>query len=140
MKILLVEDSEGEQLIIQEAFREAQVFCDLRIASDGEEALKLLNNEPPFTKAPRPDLIILDLNLPKINGQEVLSCIRKNTRLEHIPVIVLSNSRTLKDICQCYALNANAYVGKPNGFDGFINLAKMIRMFWIELVCYCSHS
>jgi len=140
MKILLVEDNEGEQLIIQEAFSEAKVNCDLSIASDGEEAIKFLTNQAPFSEAPRPDLILLDLNLPKINGQEVLSSIRQNPRLKHIPVIVLSNSRTLKDICQCYSLNASAYVGKPSGFQGFINLAQMIRMFWIELVCYCSHA
>jgi len=138
MKILLVEDNEGEQLIIKEAFEEAQVNCELAVVSDGEEALKYLKNHGPFKEAARPDLVILDLNLPKVKGQEVLKEIRAERRLSHIPVIILSNSRALKDVCECYELHASAYVGKPPGFEGFIHLAKMIRMFWSDLVCYCS--
>src|SRR5262245_40426814 len=138
MKILVVEDNEGEQLIIKEAFEEAKVYCELSMVNDGEEALQYLENQAPFQDAIRPDLIILYLNLPKIKGQEVLARIKKNVQLSRIPVIVLSNSRTTKDICQCYELCANAYVGKPAGFDGFIHLAEMIRKFWLDLVCYCS--
>src|SRR5262245_34872113 len=113
MKILLVEDNEGEQLIIKEAFEEAKVYCELDMVDDGEQAMQYLENQGPYQDASRPDLIILDLNLPKIKGREVLQRIRQSERLAHIPVIILSNSRALKDICQCYELHASAYVGKP---------------------------
>lgn len=140
MRILLVEDNKGDQVIMGEAFEDAKVQCDLVIVSDGVEALRYLKKGGEYNADHLPNLIILDLNLPKQNGSEVLAQIKKDPKLQHIPVVVLSNSQSPKDICQCYALRANAYVGKPSGFQGFVDFAHTIRLFWIGLVCYCDHS
>ena len=138
MKILLVEDNKGDQVILQEAFEEAKVECDLSIVGDGEEAIQFLKKTGKFKEAQRPNLIILDLNLPKKSGLEVLSEIKRDPEIENIPVIVLSNSTAKKDICSAYALNASVYVGKPAGFQRFVDFARMIKVFWGELAHYCA--
>ena len=140
MRILLVEENKGDQMIMQEAFQQANVSFDLDIVNDGIEAIDFLNREGEFQKALRPDLIILDLNLPRKSGREVLAYVKSDPRFQHLPVIVFSNSSSQKDICECYSLKVNAYVVKPARFQGFVDFAHMIRIFWGELVHYCSHS
>ena len=139
MNILVIEDNEPEQVILKEAFEEAGVRCNFDMVKDGVEALEFLTRQGDFSLAARPNFIILDLNLPKKKGQEVLTEIKTNPKLEHIPVLVLSNSESPKDICQCYALRANAYVNKPSNFQEFVDLAHVINVFWLKLVRYCSH-
>lgn len=139
MNILLIEDNKGDQVIMQEALNEAQVDCQLNIVQDGVEAMCFLNKEKEYKDAPRPDLILLDLNLPRKNGREVLIEIKKSPKLEHIPLLVLSNSSSKQDICECYSLKANAYIGKPSKFQDFVDLANIIKVFWFRLVQYCSH-
>lgn len=139
MNILIVEDSEPEKIIIKEAFKEANVNCNLCMAKDGVEALEFLNQEGEFERAPKPNLIILDLNLPRKNGLEVLAEVKNNPKWRHIPILIFSNSEFPMDICQCYELNANAYINKPSEFQEFIDLANMINVFWLKAACYYSH-
>jgi CheY-like chemotaxis protein len=139
MNVLIVEDNEPEQLIMKEAFKEARVHHDLYTVKDGIEALDFLRMTGIFHNAPKPDLIILDLNMPRKNGLEVLSDIKNNPRWEHIPILIFSNSEFSKDICKCYTLGVNAYLSKPADFQGFIDLARVIDVFWFKLVRYCSH-
>ncbi len=139
MNILVVEDNEPEQEIMKEAFKEARVEHDLLMVRDGIEALEFLGGKGAFTNAPEPDLIILDLNMPRKKGLEVLSDIKSDPRWGHIPVLVFSNSEFSGDICKCYALGGNAYLSKPVDFQGFIDLAQIIDMFWFKMVRYCSH-
>ena len=136
MNVLVVEDNEPEQVIMKEAFKEAGVFHDLHMVRDGIEALDFLNGKSGFENAPKPDLIILDLNMPRKNGLEVLSDIKNNSKWEHTPVLVFSNSEFSGDIRQCYALGCNAYLSKPADFQGFIDLARVIDVFWFKLVRY----
>jgi CheY-like chemotaxis protein len=138
MNILVVEDNEAERLIMQEAFKEANVQHDLQMVKSGVEALELLNAKGDFA-APKPDLIILDLNMPGKNGLEVLSEIKQNSKWKHIPILIFSNSEYSGDICKCYTLGVNAYLNKPADFQGFIDLARVIDVFWFKLVRYCSH-
>ncbi len=137
MRILLVEDNLGEQTLIKEAFAEVDIKNDLDIVKDGMEAMRFLNREDEYQGAFRPSLIILDLNLPKKDGREVLADIKGNPQLKTIPVLILSNSSSLKDIGECYNLNANVYVGKPSEYEGFLHFAHMIKEFWIKRVFYC---
>jgi CheY-like chemotaxis protein len=139
MKILVVEDNKGDQVILREAFQEAQVDCQLDMVKDGVEAMEYLRREGGFSDALKPDLIILDLNLPKKNGREVLTELKQDPKLQHIPVLVFSNSVSPKDICECYALNANVYAGKPAGYQGFVDFARSVKDFWSGIVLYCAH-
>ncbi len=139
MNILIVEDSEPDQVIMKEAFKEASVQCKLWMVKDGVEALDFLNRRGVYQSAPKPHLIIMDLNLPKKNGREVLGEIRNDPKLEHLPVLVLSNSESPRDICQCYSLGVNAYINKPSIFQDFINLANIVDVFWLKLVKLCPH-
>jgi CheY-like chemotaxis protein len=139
MNVLVVEDNEPEQVIMREAFKEARVDHRLQIVKDGFEALQILNGNSPFQDAAKPDLIILDLNMPRKNGLEVLADIKGNPKWKHIPVLVFSNSESNTDICKCYALGVNAYLNKPADFQGFIDLAHVIDVFWFKLARFCSH-
>jgi CheY-like chemotaxis protein len=139
MNILVVEDNEPEQIIMKEAFKDARVDHDLHVVRDGIEAIEFLRMQGAFHGAPKPDLFILDLNMPRKNGLEVLSEIKNNPEWKHIPVLVFSNSEFSGDICKCYALGANAYLSKPVDFQGFIDLAHVIDTFWFKLVRYCPH-
>jgi len=139
MNILIVEDSEPEQMIIKEAFMEIKVRHDLFMVNDGIEAMEFLQRTGAYQGAPKPDLIILDLNMPRKNGLEVLSDIKENPYLKHIPVFAFSNSDFPRDICKCYAMGVNAYISKPIDFQGFIDFAHVIDTFWFKLVRYCSH-
>jgi len=134
VEILLVEDNEGDIGLIEEVFEEAKIRNTLHIAEDGEEAILFLRGEGKFSGSPRPDIILLDLNLPKKDGREVLREIKEDNHLKNIPVVVLTTSRAEKDILRSYDLHANAYVTKPLDFDQLIKVVKSIENFWLEIV------
>jgi|SRR5665647_1267783 CheY-like chemotaxis protein len=134
VEILLVEDNEGDVGLIEEVFEEAKIRNNLHIAEDGEEAILFLHGEGKFSGSPRPDIIFLDLNLPKKDGREVLREIKEDNNLKNIPVVVLTTSGAEKDILRSYALHSNAYVTKPLDFDQFIMVVKSIANFWLEVV------
>jgi CheY-like chemotaxis protein len=133
INVLLVEDDPGDVLMTREAFEE---YLDnhLDVVSDGAEALSYLRREGEYADAPRPDLILLDLNLPRRDGREVLAEIKADEGLQHIPVIVLTTSRADEDVLRSYQLHANAYVTKPVDFDGFIEAIKQIDHFFVSVV------
>ena len=131
LQVLLVEDSPGDVRLTQEAFREANMSIRLHVASDGVEAMAFLNHEPPHALAPRPDLILLDLNLPRMDGREVLSHIKADPKLMSIPTVILTTSEAEADILNSYELNANCYLSKPVQLDDFQSLVKSINDFWL---------
>ena len=131
MNVLFIEDNEAEQLIMKEAFKEARVDHDLYFVMDGIEALEFLRMEGVFQDVPKPDLIILDLNMPRKNGLEVLSDIKNNPKWKHIPVLIFSNSEFTGDICKCYTLGANAYLNKPADFQGFGLILPMSLTYFL---------
>jgi CheY-like chemotaxis protein len=133
-EILLVEDNEGDVGLIEEVFEEAKIRNSLHVAKDGEEAVLYLHSEGKFSGSPRPDLIILDLNLPKKDGREVLRDIKKDENFHNIPVIILTTSTAERDILRAYELHANAYVTKPLDFNQFIKVVGSIVNFWLEIV------
>ncbi len=130
-QILLVEDSPGDVRLTQEAFHDANPSIRLHVASDGVEAMAFLRREGPHVHAPRPDLILLDLNLPKMDGREVLAHIKKDTSLKTIPTIILTTSDAEADIAKSYQLQANCYLTKPGQLDAFEALVKSINDFWL---------
>ncbi len=131
-EILLIEDNLGDVLLTKEAFRNIQFKHNLYIAKDGEQALQMLKREGKFTNFPKPDMILLDLNLPKIDGREVLEKIKSDITLRDIPVIVLSGSDAESDITTCYDRHANSYVIKPDNFDDLKQVATSIQNYWFE--------
>jgi len=131
VEVLLVEDSPGDVRLTREAFARTNSSAHLSVASDGVEALAILNNEPPHADAPRPDLILLDLSLPKMDGREVLAHIKDNERLKTIPTIILTTSAAESDIAKSCELQANCYLSKPVELDAFENLVKSINDFWL---------
>ena len=131
-EILLVEDNLGDVLLTKEAFRGSHFKYNLRIAKDGDEALKILNQQGEFNNLPLPDLILLDLNLPKTDGREVLEIIKKNIELRDIPVIILSGSDRESDMTSSYDLHANSYVVKPDSFEGFKEIVASIENYWFK--------
>ncbi len=132
--VLLVEDDPGDVLMIREAFDENKVRNELHVCSDGEDALTFLRQEGPHEAAPRPDLVLLDLNLPRRDGREVLAEIKADDRLRTIPVVVLTTSEAEEDVLRSYALHANAYVTKPVDFDRFIDVVRQIDEFFVTVV------
>ncbi len=134
IEILLVEDNPGDVRLTVEALRDAKVHNNLYVAKDGVEAMSFLRREGPYADAPRPDLILLDLNLPKKDGREVLEEIKEDTGLRRIPVVVLTTSEAERDILRAYNLHANCYVTKPVGLEQFITVIKTIEDFWLEIV------
>jgi CheY-like chemotaxis protein len=130
--VLLVEDSPGDVRLTQEAFREANADIRLHVAMDGIEALAFLSQEGAHAEAPRPDLILLDLNLPKMDGREVLKRIRADDRLKSIPTVILTTSDAAIDINQSYSLQANSYLSKPVQLDKFDSIVRSINDFWFE--------
>jgi CheY-like chemotaxis protein len=137
--ILLVEDNPDHVLLVQEAFEEAQSSNNLHVVEDGLEALKFLNQEPPYEGAKCPDLILLDLNLPRKDGRELLRDLKQDGHLSHVPVIVFTSSSSQQYIDMCYALHANCYVTKPVGFDQYVDILKMIEEFWFSTIKLPSH-
>jgi CheY-like chemotaxis protein len=134
IEILLVEDNAGDVGLVEEVFEESKIKNILHVAQDGEEAMLYLRGEGKFSGSSRPDLILLDLNLPKKDGREVLREIKEDENLNNIPVIVLTTSNSEKDILGAYKLHANAYVTKPLDFDQFINVVGSIVNFWLGVV------
>jgi chemotaxis family two-component system response regulator Rcp1 len=131
IEVLLVEDSPGDVRLTKEAFRNANPSIHLHVATDGVEALAFLRHEAPHGQAPRPDLILLDLNLPKMDGREVLAHIKADDSLKRIPTVVLTTSDAEADIVKCYELHANCYLKKPVQLDAFELLVKSINDFWL---------
>ena len=134
IQILLVEDDPGDVLITREAFADNKVRNQLSVVSDGEAALAFLRREESYANAPRPDLILLDLNLPRKAGHEVLAEIKSDVDLQRIPVVVLTTSDAEEDILRSYDLHANAYVTKPVDFDCFLNVVRQIDEFFVTVV------
>jgi CheY-like chemotaxis protein len=132
--VLLVEDDPGDTLMIKEAFEDNKVRNRLSTVADGVEALAFLRREGEYSDAPRPDLILLDLNLPRKDGRQVLEEIKDDAELRTIPVVVLTTSEAEEDILRSYSLHANAYVTKPVDFDRFIDVVRQIDEFFVEVV------
>ncbi|MCP2291261.1 response regulator [Nocardia amikacinitolerans] len=132
--ILLVEDDPGDELMTREAFEDNKIGNTLHVAHDGQEALDFLYRQGEFADAPRPDLILLDLNLPKYDGRQVLEKIKADPDLTHIPVVVLTTSAAEEDILRSYKLHANAYVTKPVDLDQFVAAIKQIDEFFVQVV------
>ncbi|WP_225408393.1 response regulator [Stigmatella hybrida] len=134
IEILLVEDNPGDVRLTIEALKEGKVRNNLSVARDGVEALAFLRREGPHEKASRPDLILLDLNLPKKDGREVLEEIKKDSVLRRIPVVVLTTSKAEEDILHTYDLHANCYINKPVDLEQFISVVRSIDDFWLSVV------
>jgi chemotaxis family two-component system response regulator Rcp1 len=132
--VLLVEDSPGDVRLTQEAFRDAGKSIDLRVAADGVEAMAFLKHEGVHADAPRPDFILLDLNLPKMDGREVLAHIKADDDLKTIPTVILTTSDAEADILTSYQLQANCYLSKPVQLEEFESLVKSINDFWLTKV------
>ena len=134
IEVLLVEDSPGDVRLTQEAFKDAKVHINLNVVSDGAEAMEFLNREGKHAHAPRPDLILLDLNLPKKDGREVLEEVKESPTLMSIPVVILTTSASDADILRSYRLHANCYITKPVSLDAFLEVVKSIDDFWLTVV------
>jgi CheY-like chemotaxis protein len=132
--ILLVEDNPGDVRLTLEALREDKLQNNLHVARDGIEALAFLHQEGTYADAPRPDLILLDLNLPKKDGREVLEEIKTDERFKRIPVVILTTSQAEEDILKTYELHANCYIAKPVNLDQFIKIVRSIEEFWLTIV------
>lgn len=131
IEVLLVEDSPGDVRLTQEAFRKANSAIRMHVACDGVEAMAFLRREGVHAQAPRPDLILLDLNLPRMDGREVLALIKEDVSLKLIPTVILTTSDAEADIVRSYELQANCYLSKPVQLDAFENLVKSINDFWL---------
>lgn len=131
VNVLLVEDSPGDVRLTREAFRDVNPQIELHVATDGIDALAFLSREGTYGAAPRPDFILLDLNLPKLDGREVLSRIKKDPKFSTIPTIILTTSDAEADILRSYELRANCYLTKPVEFDRFERVVKSINEFWL---------
>jgi chemotaxis family two-component system response regulator Rcp1 len=134
IELLLVEDNPGDVRLTQEALREGKVRNHLNVAVDGIEALAFLRREGQYANAPQPDLILLDLNLPKKSGREVLAEIKADPALRRIPVVILTVSKAEEDVLKSYNLHANCYVTKPVDLDQFLEVVKSIEDFWLTVV------
>jgi CheY-like chemotaxis protein len=131
--VLLVEDSAAEARLAREALRETRLPVQLHVASDGVQAMDFLRRQGPYQEAPRPHLVLLDLNLPRKDGREVLRDIKADDELRRIPVVVLTTSQAPTDIIRAYELYANCYIQKPLELDGFIEIVKSIQRYWLQM-------
>jgi chemotaxis family two-component system response regulator Rcp1 len=134
LQVLLVEDNPGDVRLTREAFREANSYVHVYVASDGVAAVSFLQRQGAHSHAPRPDLILLDLNLPKMDGRELLAYIKRDDNLKTIPVLILTTSEAPVDIATSYQLHANCFLCKPVQFDAFESLVRSINHFWLTLV------
>jgi chemotaxis family two-component system response regulator Rcp1 len=134
MEILLVEDNPGDIRLTQEAFREGNLETNLSVVQDGVEAMAFLRQEGKYTQVPRPDVIILDLNLPKKDGREVLAELKQDPHLKRIPVVVFTSSKAEQDILRAYDLYANCYITKPVDLEEYIELVSDVEAFWLRVV------
>ena len=134
VEVLLVEDDPGDVILTQEGLRASKLHINLHVVDNGEKALAFLHRTPPYEDAPRPGLIILDLNLPRVNGMEVLREIKSNDELQTIPTVILTTSRAEEDVVRSYKLGANCYVSKPLNLDEFVKVVGSIESFWFTVV------
>ena len=132
VNILLIEDNPGDVRLTQEAFKEAGIDVNLDVAMDGLKAIHMLRKKPPYEDQTEPDLILFDLNLPKLDGREVLETIKSDINLKRIPVVILSTSNAEQDIINSYNLHVNCYLNKPVDFDSFFEMIKKIEDFWLR--------
>jgi two-component system, chemotaxis family, response regulator Rcp1 len=133
-EVLLVEDSPGDVRLTREAFKDAKVHVNMQVASDGAEAMAFLRREGKYADVPRPDLILLDLNLPKKSGREVLEEIKDDPNLMSIPVVILTTSASEQDVLRSYLLHANCFITKPVDLTGFLKVVRSIDNFWLSVV------
>ncbi len=134
IEILMIEDNPSDVRLTKEAFKDAKVRNRMHVAVDGEDAMVFLHREGRHSEAPRPDLILLDLNLPKKNGREVLAEIKSDSELRRIPVVILTTSDDERDIMTAYDLHVNAYVKKPVDLEQFIKIVEAVEDFWLTVV------
>ncbi len=134
VEILLVEDNPGDVRLTIEALKEAKVYNRLSVAGDGVEAMAFLRREGKYADSPRPDVILLDLNLPRKDGREVLAEVKTDPQFKNIPVVVLTTSRAEEDVLKAYELNANCYITKPVDFQQFLIVVRSIEDFWLTVV------
>ncbi|HWK92517.1 MAG TPA: response regulator [Luteimicrobium sp.] len=132
--VLLVEDDPGDVLMTREAFEDHKLNNRLSVVPDGVSAMEFLRKQGEYADAPTPDLILLDLNLPRMDGREVLAALKEDPALRSIPVVVLTTSEAEEDVVRSYSLHANAYVTKPVDFDRFINVVRQVDEFFVEVV------
>ena len=132
--VLLVEDDPGDVLMTREAFEDHKVANTLHVVGDGVEALQFLRRQGPYAQSPTPDLVLLDLNLPRMDGREVLAELKADPELRRIPVVVLTTSEAEEDVLRSYSLHANAYVTKPVDFDRFVQVVQQIDDFFVSVV------
>jgi len=134
VEILLVEDNPGDVRLAQEAFKESKVRNNIYIAGDGVEAMEFLRKQGIYARAPRPDLILLDLNLPRKDGREVLAEVKQDPNLRRIPVVILTVSKAEEDVLKSYDLHANCYITKPIDLEQFLKVVKSVEDFWLTIV------
>ena len=134
VEILLVEDSDADARLTAEALKQSKILNNLHVAKDGTQAMSFLRRENSNTDAPTPDLILLDLNMPGMDGREVLELIKNDDELKMIPVVIMTTSREEKDVMQSYAAHANCYIRKPLDAIGFFDVVSSIENFWFEMV------
>ena len=134
VEVLLVEDNPGDVRLTREALKDGKVSNNLSVVQDGVEAMRFLRREGPYADAPRPDVVLLDLNLPKKDGRQVLQEIKSDEALRMIPVVILTSSEAERDISGAYALQANCYITKPVDLDQFITVVRSIEDFWFSIV------
>jgi two-component system, chemotaxis family, response regulator Rcp1 len=134
VEILLVEDNPSDVILTQIAMRECKIANQLQVASDGEQALRMLRGQGDSASRPRPDLILLDLNLPRMDGRELLAELKRDESLRTIPVVVLTTSDAERDVVESYELHANAYITKPIDMDQFVRVVRAIDEFWFAIV------
>jgi two-component system, chemotaxis family, response regulator Rcp1 len=140
IEILLVENNLGDVRLTQEALKDSKLFSTLRVVYDGEEAMDFLWRRGNYADAPRPDIILLDLNLPRKDGREVLREIKEDNSLQRIPVVVMTTSENEVDILKSYQLHANCYITKPVDFNRFVTIVQSIETFWFQIVKLPPHS
>lgn len=128
VRILLVEDGRGDALLIKKAFRQSNIPSEITLALSGEEALEVVNNSTHL-----PDIIVLDLNLPGMNGKQVLRTLKEDTKYRRIPVIILSSSKAKSDVTECYDLHANSYIVKPHDIESLCHITEKLEHFWFSL-------
>ena len=134
IEVLLVEDDPGDVVMTREALAESKVMTQLHVVANGEDAMRFLRREAPYEDAPRPGLVLLDLNLPRMDGREVLAEVKADPDLRRIPVVVLTTSQAEEDILRSYDLHANAFISKPVDFDRFVEVVRQVDSFYISVV------
>lgn len=133
-RVLLVEDNPGDVILTRRAFQDAKIANEIHVAMTGEEAVAILSKEGQWSAAETPDMVLLDLNLPQMNGQEVLKFIKESKNLRHVPVVILSSSNAEQDVVRSYNLHANGYVVKPVSLSNFNEVVQKLEQFWFTLV------